>query len=199
MDIINKDGYILTDHELKQTIKDIAQDNNIDLTSCSNSQFNYVLKQTGAKYFYNNNILYNNYYLSYNLDIDILYTISDFYISICLLYNKITSVLGFSYLCCISNENILLFQGEDVTSKKYKLYKNLTNTRENNIKDKCLDSNNIVGAIAVANNEYKWSNTEGAKSTTINILTNGQELPGLLEGLKTQDIKTLTAPSNNDI
>ena len=79
----------------------------------------------------------------------------------------------------IDSHNLEVWQSEDLTSRKYEIVKRLTDKREQYIKDKLTDSNNVVGAIAVANNEFKWTNGSNSGNTTINVLS-GSSLPDLI-------------------
>ena len=84
--------------------------------------------------------------------------------------------------CNMINIDYELLEGwksADVTSCKFKIIKRLTDKREQYIKDKLTDSNNVVGSIAVANNEYKWTNGSNSGNTTINVLS-GSSLPDLI-------------------
>lgn len=178
--LIDKDNYKLTDNEITESIENIALDNDWNIYDISTSQFNYILSCIGEQFFHrddnNKSILFydNNKY-----NINILLNLCKYYISICIKYNKAISIYGYSNMCNIDMDVVEAFQGYDLTSDYYFLYKSLNKSREQYIKDKLTDSNNVVGAIAVANHEYKWTNGNNSGNTTINVLS-GSSLPDLI-------------------
>lgn len=194
--LIDKDNYKLTDNEITESIENIALDNDWNIYDISTSQFNYILSCIGLKYFYRNDnnisILFcnNNQY-----DINILYNICKYYINLCIKYNKAISVYGYSNLINADSEVIERFQGYDVTSLYFSLYKSLNKSREQYIKDKLTDSNNVVGAIAVANQEFKWTNGNNSGNTTINVLS-GSSLPDLIAKIADNKGTQALPPSN---
>jgi hypothetical protein len=95
----------------------------------------------------------------------------------------------------VESELLEVWKSADVTSLKFKIIKKLTDKREQYIKDKLTDSNNVVGAIAVANNEYKWTNGSNSGNTTINVLS-GSSLPDLIAKIADNNGVQALPPSN---
>lgn len=176
MNIIDNDNYKLTDNEIIDYIDNIALENEWDIYSISTNQFNYILERVGSRFFADTSILFIH---PQQLNVDIIDKLCNIYISLCYKYNKSISVYNFCNMLNISYEFLEVWKSADVTSCKYKIIKTLTDKREQYIKDKLTDSNNVVGAIAVANNEYKWTNGSNSGNTTINVLS-GSSLPDLI-------------------
>lgn len=194
MDIINKGGYILTDNEILDYMCEVASaDNMPSIEDMTTHQFNYLLSRAGRKFFNHNNISIDNN--NNILDFDILYNIALFYIDLCHKYNKVISLGGFSKLSCIDIYVLQSYIDYNISSKEFKLVKMLDNNRQDYIKDKLIDSNNVVGAIAVANNEYKWTSPDTGSGTTINII-GGSELPSMIEALNNKGLSVPTIPNN---
>lgn len=194
MDIINKGGYILTDNEiLDYMIDTAATDNMPTLEDMTTHQFNYILSKAGYKYFEHSNIIQD---VKGNvLDYNILYNIVLFYVDICHKYNKVISTLAFSKLSRVDFYVLESYKDYNISTIEFKIAKTLDNNRQDYIKDKLIDSNNVVGAIAVANNEYKWTNPDTGSGTTINII-GGSELPNMIEALNNKGLSVPTIPNN---
>jgi len=185
MDIINRGDYILTDTEILDYIAEIIERLKLNPDTMSSGQFNIVLEAVNHKYFKYNDILSHD--VTSSIDDNIIYNILQLYIYLCRLFNKSISIKGFSSLSGIDYLIIESWKGENINSNKYKIAKIINDYREDYIKDKLLDSNNIVGAIAVANHEYKWTQPTTEGHTTINILS-GSELPGVLQSLNNKGL-----------
>lgn len=175
--LIDKDDYKLSDNELTEYLLESAEKHGFtDIDSISTNQFNVLLCDIGSKFF-NNNILFTCN--RFSLDENIIDPLCNYYIYICSLYNKCISMYNFCNMINIDYELLEGWKSCDVTSCKFKIIKRLTDKREQYIKDKLTDSNNVVGSIAVANHEYKWTNGSNAGNTTINVLS-GSSLPDLI-------------------
>ena len=175
--LIDKDDYKLSDNELTEYLLESADKHGFsDINSITTNQFNVLLCDIGSKFF-NNNILYNHNH--YSLDENIIDLLCNYYIYICSLYNKCISMYNFCNMINIEMSVVEAWKGCDLTSKNYAVYKRLTDTREGYIKSKLIDSNNVVGSIAVANQEFKWTNGSNSGNTTINVLS-GSSLPDLI-------------------
>ena len=194
MDIINKGDYVLTDQEVIDYMQEIAADKGQDLMSMTTNQFTAILQQTQRRFFEHSNMILDNN-TGDILDYNIIYNLVDLYIFLCMSYNKVISTYGFSCLCGIEYMTLESYGGYNINSKQFNLYKRLKNTREDYIKNKLVDSNNVVGAIAVANNEYKWTSPDTGSSTTINII-GGSELPSMIEALNSKGLSVPTIPNN---
>ena len=195
MDIINKGDYVLTDTEVIDYMQEVAAEQGEKLENITSNQFGYILTRVADKFFKHTHILQDMDADGNNYNYDYIYNIAMFYRSICLKYNKVISVYGYSMLTGIDVDILERYKGLDITNKYYKIIKILTNERENYIKNKLVDSNNVVGAIAVANNEFKWTTPDSGSGTTINII-GGAELPSMIEALNNKGLSVPTIPNN---
>ena len=194
MDIINKGDYVLTDTEVIEYMQEVAADKGQDLMSMTTNQFTAILQQTQRKYFKHFDLLVDDR-TGDILDFDIIYILLDLYIHLCMTYNKVISIYGFSCFSGVDDMTLERYAGYSLQSKEYGIYKRLTNIRENYIKNKLVDSSNVVGAIAVANNEYKWTSPDTGSGTTINII-GGAELPNMINALNNKGLSVPTIPNN---
>lgn len=174
--LIDKDDYKLTDNEITEAIEQCCIDHNLDILNISTNQFSAILMQVGKQFFHDNSILYIH---PQKVDISLIIPLCDYYIYISKLYNKCISIELFCNLINIDMSVVEAWKGCELTSKNYAVYKRLTDTREGYIKSKLIDSNNVVGSIAVANQEFKWTNGNNSGNTTINVLS-GSSLPDLI-------------------
>jgi hypothetical protein len=151
------------------------------------------LSKAGYKFFEHSNIIQD---VKGNvLDYNILYNIALFYVDICHRYNKVISTLAFSKLSRVDFYVLESYKDYNISTIEFKIAKTLDNNRQDYIKDKLIDSNNVVGAIAVANNEYKWTSPDTGSGTTINII-GGSELPSMIEALNSKGLSMPTIPNN---
>ena len=194
MDIINKGDYVLTDQEVIDYMQEVAADKGQDLMSMTTNQFTAILQQTQRRFFKHFDLLVDDR-TGDILDFDIIYILLDLYINLCMSYNKAISIMGFSFFTGVDHMTLERYAGYSLQSKEYAIYKRLTNIREDYIKNKLVDSSNVVGAIAVANNEFKWTSPDTGSGTTINII-GGAELPNMIEALNSKGLNMPTIPNN---
>ena len=128
----------------------------------------------------NNNIMDSNYNM-YNYDL--LLDIADYYIySMCMVYNKEVSIIGYETLTGVSQENIYNWANENnkLSSKGFKIYKKLTQMREESLSNKLVDGKqNPVGTIAVLNRQFGWASPYVSDSNRQKQSLTAQELPKL--------------------
>ena len=104
-----------------------------------------------------NSIMDSNYNM-YNYDV--LYSILEYYIYLCNMYNKEVSSMGFSKLIGISNEIISMWGNDNnkLSSRSFEIYKRLNQEREESLSNKLADGRqNPVGVIAMLNRHYGWA------------------------------------------
>lgn len=161
---ISNNGMTITLQEIEQTILETAQDFFIDdLSKAPHTTFKGVLRVTGQKLFRHSKILLNfevtnkdgsfnilNNRLNFNLDLlnNQCYYIFNY---ICEKYNKIKSLEGYLLLYSIDDDAYI----ETLKSNpQFQIIeKKIESTRNNGLKDKLIDSKNIVGTLAVFNDE----------------------------------------------
>ena len=93
-------------------------------------------------------------------DIDKLNGICDYYIYICMMYDKEVSVIGFSNLTGISQECIYSWAAEErkLSTAGCEIYKKLNQYREESLSNKLVTGRqNPVGVLGVLNRHYAWN------------------------------------------
>lgn len=161
---ISNNGITITLKEIEEIILETAQDFYIDdLRKCPTTTFKGVLRVTGQRLFRHSKILINykpensdgsinllNNRLNFNINIlnNQCYYIYNY---ICEKYNKIKSLEGYLllYAICDDDYNLVLKSNPIFQEIEQKLQ----TTRNNSLKDKLIDSKNVVGTLAVFNDE----------------------------------------------
>lgn len=116
-------------------------------------------------------------------DIDKLNGICDYYIYICMMYDKEVSVIGFSNLTGVSDTVIYEWGADDsrkLSSTGSAIYKKLNQYREESLSNKLVTGRqNPVGVLGVLNRHYAW-NMPGVREDkgSKRVLT-AEELPKL--------------------
>lgn len=133
------------------------------------------LKSKVLNIYNNNNIPTNNN--SYNYEL--LDTLCDYYILLSDKYNKLVSTVAFSYFVNIPTNTIDLWKDAEPSTATFKIWKKLQNNREDCLKDKNFDSNNVVGAISIGNSEYGWNMPGVSRELSNKRVLSAAELPKL--------------------
>lgn len=135
------------------------------------------LKSKVLNIYNNNNIPTNSNSYNYEL-LDIL---CDYYILLSDKYNKLVSTVAFSYFVNIPTNTIDLWKDTEPSTTTFKIWKKLQSNREDCLKDKNYDSNNVVGAISIGNSEYGWNMPGVSREQTNKRVLSVAELPKLGE------------------
>lgn len=133
-----------------------------------------VLKSNKRVLYQGNSIPTNNNSYDYEL-IDAL---CDYYIMLSNKYNKLISIIAFSYMLNIPTNTIDVWKDTEPSTLTFKIWKKLSLNREDCLKDKNFDSNNVVGAISIGNQEYNW-NMPGVTREHKRMSLGDSELPKL--------------------
>ena len=150
---------------------------------------NSVLKSSTPLSGYNNNN-YNNQYSNLNnsncnsYNIDIVNSICDYYIYLCMMYDKEVSVIGFCNLTGISQDCIYAWanNARELSTSGNEVYKKLNQFREESLSNKLVTGNkNPVGVIAVLNRQYGWASPYTSDSNRQKTALTASELPKLSE------------------
>ena len=148
---------------------------------------NSVLKSSTPLSGYNNNN-YNNQYSNLNnsncnsYNIDIVNSICDYYIYLCMMYDKEVSVIGFCNLTGISQDCIYAWANNtrELSTSGNEVYKKLNQFREESLSNKLVTGNkNPVGVIAVLNRQYGWASPYTSDSNRQKSALTAAELPKL--------------------
>ncbi len=161
---ISNNGITITLKEIEEIILETAQDFYIDdLRKCPTTTFKGVLRVTGQRLFRHSKILINfkaenedgsfnmlNNRLNFNINLlnNQCYYIYNY---ICEKYNKIKSLEGYLLLYAICDDDYNLILKSNPLF--HEIEQKLMNTRNNSLKDKLIDSKNVVGTLAVFNDE----------------------------------------------
>ena len=148
---------------------------------------NSVLKSSTPLSGYNNNN-YNNQYSNLNnsncnsYNIDIVNSICDYYIYMCMMYDKEISINGFTFLTGISQDCIYAWgnNARELSTSGNEIYKKLNKYREESLSNKLVTGNkNPVGVIAVLNRQYGWASPYTSDSNRQKTALTAAELPKL--------------------
>lgn len=115
-----------------------------------------VLKSKDNINICNNNIPSN--FNAYNYET--VNSVCDIYIDLCFVNDKEVSIIGFSNLTGINQENIYNWGSEDtkLSTASYDIYKKLYSFREESLSNKLVTGRqNPVGVLGVLNRHYAWN------------------------------------------
>lgn len=121
-----------------------------------------ILKSKDINNINNNNIMPSNYNA---YDYDMVSDICDYYIYLCMLYDKEVSAVGFSLLTGIDRYTIATWrdEGTKLNKKSSDIGKKIYDFREESLSAKLATANkNPVGILAMLNRHYQW-NMPGVK------------------------------------
>ena len=153
-----------------------------------------ILKTSKPLDGYSNNN-YNNQYKNLNnsncnrYDIDKVNAICDYYIYLCMIYDKEVSVVGFNNLTGIDDNTIYAWGHDERSLSKSgkEIYKKLVKYREESLSNKLATANkNPVGILAILNRHYQW-NMPGVRDQSQNKQAlSAAELPKLGDNVQIQ-------------
>lgn len=115
-----------------------------------------------------------------HFDLDIIEDLANIYVELCQAYDKPQSAVAFADLAGMSNQ-ILTYWGSDkrqdnVTSRRYKIFKKIQGARNEAIKNRVLDGGaRTLGAVTMYNNEV----LPGASRSDSGGMIAGDSLPRL--------------------
>lgn len=136
---------------------------------------NKVLKDKNIVYLDNNRIPTNNNRYNYN----ILNILCDYYINLSNIYNKLISTVAFSYFINIPTTTIDLWKDSEISSLSFKIWKKLQADREDSLKDKAVDSGNVMGVFQVGRREFGWDLPGVREESSQKRVLTASELPKL--------------------
>lgn len=161
---ISNNGITITLKEIEEIILETAQDFYIDdLRKCPTTTFKGVLRVTGQRLFRHSKVLINfkaenedgsfnmlNNRLNFNINLlnNQCYYIYNY---ICEKYNKIKSLEGYLLLYAIADDDYNLILKSNPLFNQ--IEQKMVISRSNSLKDKLVDSKNVVGTLAVFNDE----------------------------------------------
>lgn len=113
---------------------------------------NKVLKDKRTVWLDGNSIPTNNNRYDYN----ILNILCDYYIQLSRRYNKLISTVAFSEFINIPTNTMDVWRDTESSTATFKIWKKLQDDREDSLKDKAVDSGNVMGVFQVGRREYQW-------------------------------------------
>lgn len=152
-----------------------------------------ILKDKNIVKLDNNKIPTNNNRYNYN----ILSLLCDYYIQLSRRYNKLISTVAFSEFVNIPTTTIDLWSGADPSTANFKIWKKLQTDREDSLKDKAVDSGNVMGIFQVGRREYQWDMPGVKQETTHQRVLTVDDLPKL--GLSDNFSSNCTIANSDDI
>lgn len=111
-----------------------------------------VLKDKQTVWLEGNKIPTNNN----RYDYDILNILCDYYIQLSRQYNKLISTVAFSEFINIPTNTVDVWRDTESSTPTFKIWKKLQGNREDSLKDKAVDSGNVMGVFQVGRREYQW-------------------------------------------
>lgn len=170
--IVNCNGIEIFDNDFELAISEACEKYGIDdLVKEGQTRWKAVCHYVGKRVFPDNKILRDKSTMMIEgnpvstdcnrYDYNILNTLCDYYIQVSRRYNKLISSIAFGEFVNISVYTI------DQWGKNYRdsgelsktgslIWKKLQMDREDGLKDKALDSGNVMGVFQVGRREYQW-------------------------------------------
>lgn len=124
----------------------------------------------------------NNRYDYYIINI-----LCDYYIQLSRSYNKLISSVAFAEFINVSVDTVDNWKDTDPSSLSWRIWKKLQGNREDSLKDKAIDSGNVMGVFQVGRREYQWDMPGVREETGGRRALTAAELPRLGIG-KTESI-----------
>lgn len=168
----------------QEQIEDMRRESQSVWNSCLRYIYKNVFRDKSSLKSHNNIYNPNNdipsNYNAYNYDL--VLKILDIYIyDMCMKYDKEVSILGFSTLTGIDQENIYNWGNENnkLSSSSFQIYKKLNAMREESLSNKlATGKQNPVGVLAILNRHYQW-NLPGVSRENAKQSLTAAELPKL--------------------
>lgn len=116
----------------------------------------------------------NNRYDYYIINI-----LCDYYIQLSRSYNKLISSVAFAEFINVSVDTVDNWKDTDSSSLSWRIWKKLQGNREDSLKDKAIDSGNVMGVFQVGRREYQWDMPGVREETGNRRALTAAELPKL--------------------
>lgn len=135
-----------------------------------------------------NNITIPNNSISSNFNAynyELVSNICDIYIDLCFMYDKEISIMGFSNLTNIDQDNIYnwansINNNNSLSTSGYEIYKKLNILREESLSNKLVTGKqNPVGVLGVLNRHYQWNMPGVSREKANNNTLTAADLPQL--------------------
>lgn len=165
--IVNANGVDVFDSDFEVAISEACEKFRIDdLVKEGQTRWKAVMHFVGKRVFPDTKILKdkNTVWLEGNkiptnnnrYDYNILNILCDYYIQLSRRYNKLISTVAFSEFVNINTRIIDEWRNAEPSATSYQIWKKLQGNREDSLKDKAVDSGNVMGVFQVGRREYQW-------------------------------------------
>ncbi len=165
--VVNANGIEIFDNDFDMAISEACKKYGIaDLVKEGQTRWKAVMHFVGKRVFPDTKILKdkNTVWLEGNkiptnnnrYDYNILNILCDYYIQLSRQYNKLISTVAFSEFVNIPTTTIDLWKDDEPSTTSFKIWKKLQGNREDSLKDKAVDSGNVMGVFQVGRREYQW-------------------------------------------
>lgn len=167
MEVLSADDVKIYDNDIEIAIEDACTKMEIkDLRKEGQRTWKAVMRYVGKKVFNDRSILKSrilNIYKNNNIptnnnsyDYELINKLCDYYIYLSDVYVKLISTVAFSYFLNIPTTTIDLWKDTEPSTTSFKIWKKLQENREDSLKDKAVDSGNVMGTFQVGRREYQW-------------------------------------------
>ena len=188
--ILKTDSVELYEDDVDQAISDACEKFKIDdLVKEGQTRWKAVLHFVGKRLFPDRKVLRdkNTVWIDGNsiptnnnrYDYYIINLLCDYYIQLSRSYNKLISSVAFAEFINIPVNTIDVWRLEEPSSKSFQIWKKLQGNREDSLKDKAIDSGNVMGVFQVGRREYQWDMPGVREDTGSRRALTAAELPRL--------------------
>lgn len=188
--ILKTDSVELYEDDVDQAISDACEKFKIDdLVKEGQTRWKAVLHFVGKRLFPDRKVLRdkNTVWIDGNsiptnnnrYDYYIINLLCDYYIQLSRRYNKLISSVAFGEFVNISVDTIDNWKDTESSSLSWRIWKKLQGNREDSLKDKAIDSGNVMGVFQVGRREYQWDMPGVREETGSRRALTAAELPKL--------------------
>ena len=188
--ILKTDSVELYEDDVDQAISEACEKYKVeDLVKEGQTRWKAVLHFVGKRLFPDRKVLRdkkvvwidgnsiptnNNRYDYYIINI-----LCDYYIQLSRSYNKLISSVAFAEFINVSVDTVDNWKDTDPSSLSWRIWKKLQGNREDSLKDKAIDSGNVMGVFQVGRREYQWDMPGVREETGNRRALTAAELPRL--------------------
>lgn len=169
----------------EQGIENFRQESQSVWNSALRYIYKHVFKDTNVlksnELCINNNSIMKSTYNAYNYDL-VLKVLDIYIFDMCMRYDKEVSIIGFSTLTGIDEQNIYNWANDStkLSSKSFEIYKKLHDYREESLSNKLVTGKqNPVGVLGVLNRHYQWNMPGVSRENATKHSLTAAELPQL--------------------
>lgn len=207
--ILKTDSVELYEDDVDQAISEACEKYKVeDLVKEGQTRWKAVLHFVGKRLFPDRKVLRdkkvvwidgnsiptnNNRYDYYIINI-----LCDYYIQLSRSYNKLISSVAFAEFINVSVDTVDNWKDTDPSSLSWRIWKKLQGNREDSLKDKAIDSGNVMGVFQVGRREYQWDMPGVREETGSRRALTAAELPRLGNTKTDQAVLSLQGGQNGD-